>query len=462
LSSLSITDGGQKLTLQDAENQVIHHLFFKKGWHSEPIKQEGGWSLEMIDPNLPCLSNSNWGSSVSETGGTPGQQNSISAMLEDLQAPEIDRVTLLDSTTIRIFFSEPVHPVLPISTALFTLSPTIQIQDIEEVPPEFSALDIHLATPMLSTTTYTIHTNGELCDCAQNNISANSSHDIGVSSRPVANDIVINEVLSHPFNGSDADYIEIYNRSNHIIDLKDVKIGSGGDTLPSKAVKVCSSGSQLFPQSYCCICKNKQLTLQQYLCRTPQVLLQNDSLPSYANENGVVFLCDNALRTIDRFQYDESMHYSELLSTEGVSLERVHINRPTQDASNWHSAAFTSGFGTPGYENSQGEAWVQNESIRISPEVFSPDNDGFEDFAEIGLTFSEGENRLTIEIYNERGSLVKHLVNNELCGISNTFRWDGQDDDGNLLPSGLYIVAIRYWNVDGKAFHKKKVVAIRR
>ena len=44
-----------------------------------------------------------------------------------------------------------------------------------EVPPEFSALDIHLATPMLSTTTYTIHTNGELCDCAQNNISANST-----------------------------------------------------------------------------------------------------------------------------------------------------------------------------------------------------------------------------------------------------------------------------------------------
>ena len=76
-----------------------------------------------------------------------------------------------------------------------------------------------------------------------------------------------------------------------------------------------------------------------------------NSFPIYANEEGVVILLSDN-KVIDRFDYVESMHYPLLKSVDGVSLERIHPDRKTQDASNWHSAASTVGYATPCYLNS--------------------------------------------------------------------------------------------------------------
>jgi hypothetical protein len=71
-----------------------------------------------------------------------------------------------------------------------------------------------------------------------------------------------------------ADYLEIYNRSKHIIDLKDVKVGYGGDTLPQKAVVAVSKGFQLHPQEYAVLCKQREITLQQYICKDEKRLME--------------------------------------------------------------------------------------------------------------------------------------------------------------------------------------------
>ena len=96
----------------------------------------------------------------------------------------------------------------------------------------------------------------------------------------------------------------------------------------------------------------------------------------------------------------------------------------------------------------------------ITPEVISPNNDGFEDFAEINLRFPDLDNRLTISIYNARGKLVKHLANNVLCGNEAQFRWEGLDDQNQLLPSGMYVVMIQYWNLSGQSKRIKRVLSI--
>ena len=99
LSSLSITDGGQSLTLYNENDEVIHHVSFKPSWHSEKIKQEGGWSLEMIDEGWPCADSWNWDSSTDPSGGTPGRPNSIRSTLYDNKLPTITGVTMTDSIT---------------------------------------------------------------------------------------------------------------------------------------------------------------------------------------------------------------------------------------------------------------------------------------------------------------------------------------------------------------------------
>lgn len=460
LSSLSITDGGQSIILYNSSNCVIHSIVFKSQWHTESIKRDGGWSLEMIDTELPCAGRENWNSSTDESGGTPGRRNSIAQTLDDVVAPELSHATLLDSTTIRIFFTEPVLPNHPIPNELFMLAPAIPIERILEVEPHFNALDIFLTEPLHPNVHYTLSVAGELPDCSGNALAIGSSLPIGIPQPPQPGDLIINEILSHPFNGTDADFIEIFNRSSHIIDLKDIKIGSGGDTLPSKAVIINGNGWQLFPQQYAVVCKDKSSTLSQYYCPDSKPLIDSDSLPAYANSSGIVFLTTRDLRCLDRVAYDDEMHHSGLLSTEGISLERICTECESQDVGNWHSAASSVGYATPGYRNSQANVERSHDDIDISPEVFSPNNDGFDDYANIFLRFQQPGNRLSVNLYNQQGFIVRHLVNNDLCGTEACYQWDGTDDNRQAVPHGMYIAIIQWWNTTGKTKRAKRVVSI--
>ena len=157
--------------------------------------------------------------------------------------------------------------------------------------------------------------------------------------------------------------LEIYNRSDKIIDLKTVRIGSGGTHFPDKSVIICAEGYNLFPKTHLAICKNPSLTASQYICPYPEQLLGNDSLPNFANSFGVVHLTDLTYNEIDKFNYDETMHYALLQSVDGVSLERINYNGETQNRNNWKSAAMSAGFATPGYVNSQYSQIIEEDKI---------------------------------------------------------------------------------------------------
>lgn len=461
LSSLSITDAGQVITLFNPNDEVIHHVSFKPSWHSEKIKQEGGWSLEMIDENWPCAGRWNWDSSTDPLGGTPGRPNSIRNTLSDNTSPSITGVTLLDSFTLRVHFSKSVMNAVPIPSSLFRTEPPLTILDITEVPPKFASVDVHLANTPDPNSIYHLFLEGDLSDCGGLSWHVCQRIPFGRASLPEYNDLIINEILSNSIGDENADYLEIYNRSDKIIDLKDVKVGYGGNTLPQKAVSTVSKGHQILPKTYVALCKQKSVTLEQYNCKDEQALIECDSLPDFAIANGVVHLTDRSLQSIDRLAYSEEMHYAKLLTTKGVALERLHADHPTQDENNWRSAAESAGYGTPGYQNSQACSQVSAGEFEVSPEVFSPDNDGFEDYTEVYCLFSDGEYRVNIVVYDSRGNPVKHLANNVLCGSSTAFRWDGLNDNGQSAPAGMYVVQIECWDLRiQKTLRKRKVVSI--
>ena len=463
LSSLAITDGGQQLTLYNQHEEVIHYVSYNKSWHTEIIKQEGGWSLEMIDENWPCAGNENWNSSTSPQGGTPGAPNSIRNTLYFNSTPFITGITLPDSTTLRVHFSRTVSADVLENDGIFTTQPSLNILSINEVPPKFASIDIKFETALQPNTDYTLNLSGTLTDCGGNTYRIDDRIPFGRDRMPTAFDLVINEVLTNPLDNDNADYLEIYNRSDHIIDLKEVKIGYGGDTLPQKAVTAVSKGHQILPKTYVALCKQKAITTEQYFCKDERTLVECDSLPDFAISKGTIHLTDRSLRSIDRFCYSEEMHYSKLLTTKGVSLERLYADMPTQDENNWRSAAESAGFGTPGYENSQSGSNLEINEFEITPEVFSPDNDGLEDYTEMLCSFTEEENRVSIIIYNNRGQPVKHLANNVLCGTTARFRWDGDDDRGQAAPAGMYVLQVESWNLrTQKTIRKRKVVSIYR
>ena len=147
---------------------------------------------------------------------------------------------------------------------------------------------------------------------------------------------------------------------------------------------------------------------------------------------------------------------------DGVALERTNFDAPTNDASNWHSAAQSVGFGTPAYQNSQfvPEGNTSDE-ITIQPEIFSPDNDGYNDLISVQYNFDQPGYSLTVKIFNSKGQLTKNLVNNEYVGTSGSINWDGLANNNTLAPVGIYVFFIEVYDLNGnvRKFKKTGVLA---
>jgi hypothetical protein len=145
-------------------------------------------------------------------------------------------------------------------------------------------------------------------------------------------------------------------------------------------------------------------------------------------------------------------------------MERVDYNKTTQDKNNWHSAASTTGFGTPSYQNSQFRSDViLPGEVTVTPKVFSPDNDGFDDFAVLSFQMQDAGNVANITIYDAAGRPVKNLAKNATLAQTGTFRWDGLDDKLRKVPVGNYIIYTEVFNLSGKkrSFRNTVVVAAR-
>ncbi len=119
------------------------------------------------------------------------------------------------------------------------------------------------------------------------------------------------------------------------------------------------------------------------------------------------------------------------------------------NADNWHTAAENVEWGTPGYENSQLMYPDVSGTITITPEIFSPDNDGHNDILTINMQFENADNVVNIEIYDNRGRKIKEIKDNYFVGNSAFITWDGSTDENTKASIGTYIILISVLEADG-------------
>jgi flagellar hook assembly protein FlgD len=55
----------------------------------------------------------------------------------------------------------------------------------------------------------------------------------------------------------------------------------------------------------------------------------------------------------------------------------------------------------------------------------------------------KGLTKIDLVIYNNLGQLVRRLYRDNLSAGIFRIRWDGKDDAGNVLPTGLYFAEFR-------------------
>jgi hypothetical protein len=463
LESFALVNGGQSVILSDDRGEMISGLYYSEKWYADEDKADGGWSLEQVNPYNPCLASDNWKASEAGKGGSPGKINSV---FDDLYIPpRITSACILDSVRIGLEFNQSMNTNIVMSPEIFHIDHGIGTP-LAILPDDafFRSFILYPANPLLPGILYELSLNAIFSNCQGDSIFVDDQILLGLPEAPSRYDLVINEILFNPFPGGN-DYVEVYNRSQKAIKMTGLILGSVRNNPPSPPdtsdVSISISCSVLLPGEYALLCKNFYSIDNYYYCENPDEFIEIDGFPSYSNEAGTVILSDENYEVLDAFSYHEDMHYSLLNSLEGISLERIHYDRPAYDETNWHSASQQSGFGTPGYKNSQfSDANTDDGNISISPRVFTPGNDGQNDHLNISYQFDKPGYLASIMIFNVSGQFIRHLVNNELLGTEGTYGWDGIMDNRQKAPAGIYIILLELTDLDGKILKYKKTAVI--
>jgi len=458
----SLSNDGEQLFLLAPNGQIIHGISFSSSWYKNELKQEGGWTLEMIDTHSPCGGSDNWIASNNSAGGTPGTINSVDAVNADNASPKLKNAYVKDNTTVVLVFDEPVDSLSSSNVANYSIDGAISFTNAEPLPVLFSEVQLKTNNVLADNVVYNITANN-ITDCKGNTIGADNKAKVGLPTEALAGDAIVNEILFNPRSGG-YDYVEFYNKSNKIFDASHLYMANRNTVgVISSITQVSTTPFTILPGDYFVITENPDNLAMNYLVQNPKAILAVNALPSLPDDEGYVLLINQQGTLIDEVNYSDNWHFKLIDNAEGVALERVDQDGPTQSAGNWHSAASTAGYGTPGYKNSQFKNLQSiNAEIVVTPKVFSPDNDGFDDLATIQYKMDQPGYVANITIFDAAGRPIRNLVRNGTLSTSGYWNWDGLDDKGLKLAIGTYIVFTEIFNEQGKKDSFKNVVVLAR
>lgn len=284
----------------------------------------------------------------------------------------------------------------------------------------------------------------------------NPEPEIPEAQQPQPGDIIINELLPEPFvDGSE--YIELYNRSEQELSLKDVCIstrktdGSLNTRYPLEA----------YPQTlqagdYLLLTKSIEgvenfyslpVSLNWLECKLP-VLSNTGSTVVLYREGGEII--------IDEVTYSPKWHAPTVKNKKGVALERKDPEKDSQNADNWTSATSSVGFGTPGMENSQ---YLSEETETDSEEIDDPIYQPTGTY-QIPYRLNQSGYMARGWIYDLSGRKVALIADNTLLGTQGYLEWNGKGRDGSPVNTGIYIIYLELWHPGGNVIRKKQVLLI--
>ncbi len=458
ISFPSLNDDADALRLTNAQGLVIDAVDYLDDWHTETGKEDGGWSLERINPDLLCLGAANWMSCPQLPGGSPGRRNFAYSTAPDITAPQALKIVLLNAQVAEVTFSEALDADAITNAANYLVTPNVTIGQVTASSDRTEATLV-FAAPLTIKTIYEMRFAPGLIDCSNNAVPADRVLEFGVPEQPEPGDVLVNEILFNPATGGSR-FVEIYNNSDKVLALNELYLANYDNSNTGQPIL---AERLMLPETYWVFTPNRDDIVARY----PDALegrVVTQPLPSLDDREGnisVYWAKGGAAVVLDSFDYSAEYHNALLSSTdrEGVALERIRFDAPTNNSNNWTSGAQR---GTPTLPNSQRAAPAsgQDEFIALSPARISPDGDGYEDYLDIVWNLDGAGYSATLSIYDSEGIPVRRIARQELVGTTGALRWDGNTDDGSRVRPGIYILFAEVFNSDGKVRRSKTPFAV--
>lgn len=452
----ALNDGGDVVELFDAQDRLVDRLAYAPDWYQDEGKSRGGWSLELVSPALGCSHAAAYKASVHPAGGTPGRQNSVFDGSPDRQPPQLLRVQVAGNRQLRLLFSEALDSLSAVQGG-YQLSPALALARASVPDAALREVVLELQDQLQPRQAYTLQVQ-LVRDCAGNEMLP-ATQTLALPEEAAAGEVVINEILFNPLPGG-VDFVELVNRSPKYLDLKDWQLASEKPDGSVEAAPITRESFFLAPQQYLALSTRPDIVRRHYVLSPPEAFLALPGMPAFADEAGTVLLRRTGGQLIDRLDYHEDMHFALLEDRNGVSLERIRLAGDSSRA-NWHSAASTAGFATPGYRNSQlFELPGGPATFVVEPNPFTPDGDGDRDFTTISYQPGANGFMASITIYDAEGREIRRLVKNQLLASRGFFQWDGLNERGQKAAIGYYVLFIELYHPGGTVKAYKQTVAL--
>lgn len=472
LPTFFLGNSGDAVILRDGREATMDSVAYLPSWGGQ-----GGKSLERIDALRESREFTNWGTSLDSLGSTPGRKNSLVPYEVDLAIQKVVQEPLLPlagspltlvvtvrNVGFRVVYEFEVRLALDENGDGLTqdgeiLHSTASSQRLERGDSLEVFLSVGAVHPGRRCVIIDVKTNGD-----QNLRNDTAVH--VVHYRYAERSVIINEIMFDPHPGG-VEYVELYNRSAFDVSLEGWTVQDASGLLgTSHAVQIAFDAPLLASGSYAVLSSDSSL-LEIYpdLKKNPGsvVIIFRGSGFSLNNQGDAVIVKDIAGVTIDSVSFSPQWHNPEIDDGSGRSLERIQPGAGSNDSRNWSTCADRRG-GTPGAPNSLFSPFISSEvKISFSPNPFSPDGDGFEDFTILQYNLSVPTATIRVRVFDSTGRMVRVLSHGEPSGSRGEIIWDGLDDDRTRLRMGIYVVLLEAFDsLNAKHETAKSVVVLAR
>lgn len=450
----TLLNSGDKISLLTQNGELIDQISYSTATWGDSELSGGGYSLEVVNPNLLCEQSEFLKPSESPARGTPGTENSVFDLTPDTFAPEFISYSFTDSLSLVLAFSEPIQSTLTIED--FQIEPNLPL---DSVGVAGNQILLFFSETIADNQPYQLRLDG-VADCSGNQLEETGIEIIRPRTAKIG-EVFLNELLFDPRSGGPK-FVELYNPTEDYLEIGKWKLANLDDLGQVDQVRTLSEESLVIsPDSFLAISTDSERLKMDYPKSANGGFFEIRTLPSYPISGGTVVLIDGQGDIAEKFEYDEELHHPLLRETKGVSLERVSVGSPADFTGNWHSASGNEEYATPGRINSQripGE--FEAELIQIDPKIFDPEGSQGNTFTTIRYQLDQSGWVGSFKIYDISGRIVSVLAQNEILATQGLYTWTGTDSQGRRLPTGYYVLLVELFDLQGRLRNVKKTIII--
>ncbi|MBP8240390.1 MAG: lamin tail domain-containing protein, partial [Saprospiraceae bacterium] len=268
----------------------------------------------------------------------------IDPLYSDTAPPVLDSAVAESANNVLLSFNEPLEAASAGNAGNYLINNGIGQPASAQLTANPTQVRLQLASALVNLQSYQVSAAG-IRDATGNAAGTQTTNFTFYNIQPAQpGDLIVTEFMPDPSpvisNLPEVEYLELYNRSNKVLQLQDISYSNGGTPQPLPSFF-------LLPGKYVIVCSQSNAAT---FAAFGDVAGMN-SFPALTNSGDEIILSNAQGDELFYLEYDLSWYRDPAKTEGGWSIERIGNDLPDNCPANWRASIHPRG-GTPGQANS--------------------------------------------------------------------------------------------------------------